>query len=192
MSSRPLPESLLALAGLAALVAFACQEGSDPQFTPVPASTFDPAPGPPTAFDSTTPDAAGDGGEGDGGAADGGDAVDGGSDGDVGDGSPDASVDAAPDVAPDAAAEPMCLDDQDCVLAVRLTTCDPCPVAAHVDDVLADRCLVVFVQGATIGTYAPADCWAECGDAIGEACFDGPAAAVCDPPRMAGTCTLFR
>jgi len=177
------PAPLLpALIGLAALLALACQEGSDPQFTPVPASTFEPRPGPPAITDSARPADAGDAGAdtGDAGA----DAADAGAD--------DALPDVAPDATPDAEAARTCESDQDCVLAVQLDACDPCPIAAHIEGVLADRCRVVYVNGATLGTYAPADCWADCGEAIGEPCLEGPAAAVCDPPRVAGRCTIFR
>lgn len=178
--------SLLALLALAGLVALACQEASEPQFTPQPATTFEPRPGPPIVNDGSRPANAGDGGPD---AAADGEAPDGGADG--GDAAP-VPVDAAPDARPDASTERQCRNDGDCVLAVRLETCEPCPIAAHVDAVLAERCLAVYVEGATIGAYAPADCWAGCGDAIGEACFDAPAAPVCEPPGQAGECVLFR
>lgn len=175
--------TLVALAGFSLLLALACQEAEDPQFTPVPRMTFEPSPDPPVIVDGSRPDA------GDGGA----DAGDGGLDG--GDGPLDGAADAEPepDAAPDMApAAYVCQNDGECVLAVELAACEPCPVAAHVDAVRDERCLAVYIEGATLSAYAPADCWAECGDVVGEACFDGPAAPVCDPPRQAGRCALFR
>ncbi len=180
------PHAPSALAGLLVLLAIGCQETSDPQFTPVPPSSYRPGGSGPVGprGDATVVGDPADAAETD---------ADVGADGSAADAEVDAAPDAVLDAAPDAAeAAFMCNNDQDCVLAVRLPTCEPCPVAAHVDDVLTDRCLVVYIQGATIGTYTPADCWADCGDAIGEACFDAPAAAVCDPPRSVGQCALFR
>lgn len=177
---NPRPSMLATAAVLVALLATAgCQDASDPEFTPVPPSSYTPGSGVPAGGDSARPA----------------DPQDSGADGDDS-GAEDVSVDRGPDMAPvvDATVEParMCSNDDDCVLAVDLPSCEPCPVAAHVEDVLADRCLAVYVQGATIGAYAPADCWADCGDAIGRGCFDAPAAAVCDPPRSVGQCALFR
>lgn len=173
--------ALTALAGVSLLLALACQEAEDPQFTRVPTMTFEPSPDPPVV---TRRDAAGAADAGDGGA-DGGDAGDGG----PVDGAPDQAIDMAP---VDMARGYVCQNDADCVLAVRLRACEPCPVAVHVDEVLADRCVVTYIEGATLGTYTPADCWAACGEAAGEACFEAPVAPVCDPPRQAGRCTVFQ
>lgn len=181
VARRSVPLLALTLSLGAAALGGCQDEADDPQFTRVPVSMYDPAPGPP--YVPPRPD----GGR---------DAGDAGGDGGVGDFALDAAgdfaLDAAVDAEVDAAGDPICQDDRDCVLAVRLTACDPCPVSVHVDTLLAERCVVAYIEGAALGAYAPADCWAECGEAIGEACFELPAAAVCDPPRQAGYCALFR
>lgn len=87
----------------------------------------------------------------------------------------------------------LCSNDGDCTLAVQLDACDPCPIAVPLDDLAIDRCLVRYLPGATLGAYAPADCWAPCGAAAGDACLDAPVTATCDPPRGPGRrCVILR
>lgn len=178
-----------------------CVEESDPTFTPVPVTMNDPGIDPGRGYGPRR-DAGGadrDDGLRDEGPRPDGDVPDR-RDRGLGDINPD-----LPDIAdlPDVGgmtrvdagpAEPdTCSNDGDCTLAVQLDTCDPCPIAAPLDDLAADRCLVRYIAGATLGAYAPADCWADCGEAAGDACLAGPAAAICDPPRGPGrSCVIFR
>lgn len=76
---------------------------------------------------------------------------------------------AAPDAAtatdagrPDAAPAEPCRLSRDCLPAVRLRTCDPCPVAASTAEVAADPCLVEWLPGASVFAYGLVDCVADC------------------------------
>lgn len=207
--------SLLMALGLALLPA--CEDDGGPAFTPVPTTTGDPGVGPGLGYGSRLDSGADAGdrdlavGRDDAGDRDRGLRDAGGELRDVNTDLPDINTD-LPDIAdlpdvdttlPDVGgmtrvdagpAEPdLCTNDGDCTLAVQLDDCDPCPLAVPLDALAADRCLVRYLPGATLGAYAPADCWAPCGPAAGDACLDAPAAATCDPPRGPGRrCVVFR
>ncbi len=184
----------------------ACAEDDDPAFTLPPPTMDEPGIGPGTGFgnrdrgvrdlgpdpdDGIPRDAAPDRGALDRGALDRG----------ADDGLPDigelSDLDPMlPDISDlprdDTGVEPACERAADCDLAVQLDACDPCPIAATVAQIDADRCLARYVPGATLGAYAPADCWAACGDAAGESCLDGPIEAVCEGAAQgAGRCVPF-
>lgn len=187
---------------LAALALGACAEEEDPAFTLPPPTMDDPGIGPGGGFGSRDRGAPDRGPDPDDGiprdaALDRGATLDLGAD----DGLPDSGElgdldPMLPDIGDlprnDTGVEPACERAADCDLAVQLDACDPCPIAATVEQIDADRCLARYIPGATLGAYAPADCWAACGEAAGESCLDGPLEAVCEGAAQgAGRCVPF-
>ncbi len=120
-------------------------------------------------------------------------------DADVGDAAPpDAAADAAildaaaPDAAPDAATPDAggagpCQRPADCVLAVRLRTCDSCPVATAYNEVRTDECVEEWFPDATIFSYGR--------DACVEGCLSGGTPCLAPPSSVdcvEGRCVVVR
>lgn len=97
---------------------------------------------------------------------------------------PDASPDAA---APDAGPAAVCVRPADCALAVRLRTCDVCPVAASYLEVRDDECVEEWFPEATLFSYGR--------DACVEGCVGGGTPCVAPPAGVdcvEGRCVVIR
>jgi hypothetical protein len=103
------------------------------------------------------------------------------------DAAPDGGVDQGPDGTVDAG--PLACDvDEDCVAAVALEACEPCPVPATTAMLAEDACLVRFEPNGLLFNYLPVACTAACSVDVRQQCGRALEVGACE----AGGCVLLR
>jgi hypothetical protein len=87
---------------------------------------------------------------------------------------PDGSAAPTPDPALD-----LCTVDNDCLLAIRVDRCCPCPELATRAQVEADEGLEVYIEGVNYAPFLPE----ACSEAVCGPCQPLPAAVACQDGR---------